>query len=456
MINLLKNEFIKVVKRPATICMVIIIIITSICCVYINKKTNIEYDDIDENWEQEILIQIEAGNNELKNEMLTKEQKDAINYDISWYQMLLTLKIKPSDWRRIPMSEYRNFCLANDINSDEAKKLKNIIEQDDWKSYFRSQDEEKKRELSRTDIKPYEREQVELDLEISELRYKYDVKPCLGSEWKNDTVVEYSVLKSNLLGNKYFPNNSDYKLTQEQKKEKENQAEMCLYRIKNNIKDNEPISLAGYLSLYTISSEILLAFLVYMFSYIFYIEYKNNTIKQLVISKYPRRKIYISKLLSVCVVAFIFVLLQFLISLIAGSIIYNGELHPKLIIVNNSVISINFIVYILLKYFLIFINILCYAFFAQMITIFVKSAIFGIVLPLCINFLINPLAAYLSAQYKFNFVKYLPSASFDLTQFLDGEVTISGIHLTSSLITIIIWLFCCIAIGNYFFKNDEV
>ena len=353
------------------------------------------------------------------------------------------------------MSEYRKYCLADDTNSEEAKKLRTLIEQDDWKSYFKRQDEERKKELSYQDIKPYEYDQIKLDLYISELRYKYNVKPNLGSEWKNDLIIKYSGLKSDLLGYKYFPYSKEYKLTQEQKKEKENEAKMYLYRIKNNLKDNDQISYAGYLSLYTVASKVLLVFIVFLFAYIFYLEYKNNTIKQLMISRYSRTKIFISKLLSICAAAFIFVLLQLLISLIVGSLFYSGNLHPKLIVVNDSVVSLNYIAYLFIKYFLIYINILCYAFFALMITIIVKSAIFGISIALCMTFLINPLLEYLSKNYSFTFVKYLPSISFDLMQFLDGKVFIPGTNFISAIIIIIAWLVGCLFISNYFFNKDE-
>lgn len=189
-------------------------------------------------------------------------------------------------------------------------------------------------------------------------------------------------------------------------------------------------------------------------------EYSKGTIKQLLIKPYSRGKILLSKYITCLMVFGIFVLFYFILSVVAYGFVgsYSDYLNPIVVydFVSNSIKEYNLIVYCLLHLLALlpqYLIILSLSFFAS--TIVANTSV-----AMIISFISYFAGSIINVLIEANNIKYLawfPTMCWDLTSYLFGGISSFqysslGLSITVSLIVLLV----LIIISFGLFKKKDI
>lgn len=454
MINLIKNEILKVFKRRKIWIILIILFIYTIFINFINKRVDIENNNYHDSY-------IETLKEDLKNIDIKTDLYlyiDILN-QIENYEFLENYDKNSWEYYIAEQKAYNYISIINNIkytDNDKKSLEKANKEFEQFKEKLKGTWEEYTIEEIKTLEQEYSNYEEMDDYKELELRLKYGIP--YGKDKLNEALTNYITSLNNLKGLQKKNMTYDEKKYYE---EMEKTYYTSKYMIENKFNEPKDLSARGMLLSLLNNYELFIVVTVCLIaSSIVSEEFNKGTIKLLLVRPYSRIKILLSKyitvILSVLFMIFITIFLQYIVGLIffgpkslsSGVIIYNYITHAvkEISIFRNIIITIltKLPVYILLGTFAF-----CFSTLINNTGISMAISIVGYIAAEIIN----------SAAYYFNikWLKYFVTLNWNLSDYLYGKTpSLKGTSLTFSIIMCLIYLLVMIIPTFIYFKKKNI
>lgn len=392
--KLIKNEFIKILKRKRLYLIILLMIIMMSCITLFKSMKETKDDSILLKEKNDLEIELSNYDAEyLKTEYLEDYLSCITKLDI----VKLKLEFGENSWQSNVVADYYNFyTLRYNINLStyenkkdiesvkKYNKLVDLLKNKDWKAFARYE----------IDVLNEEGNQAE----VEKLQFRLEKDVSFETSFLDEAVKEYFVNKEMI---KEYENRNE--LTYEEKlkyQELKESIEIDKYIIdsRKDIKNKEGIR-GEIINFYENYNLLLLLIIIGISSIIIIDEFKTGNIKNILILPKKRWKIYISKLITCFVLSivlyFIIGIIHFLISLIIyGS---KGLDIPSVIYMpdKNKIITFNIILLylynLLLNLPLIIANILFLCMVGVIFNEYIETEIFSLLFLSCGTLLIDKL-----------------------------------------------------------------
>lgn len=346
MINLIKNELIKIVKKKSFIIMLLIVVGYAFLTNFIYKTIFELTTDFD--FEQTISLDGEEDL-EYKVDYETEKELESLTskYDKTSWQYNYA---EENAYNYIYEIKSYEMGLTNDKETYEQEKenyeaLKNDLDNKDWKDIVKEEKLEYEKALEVADDK--EKETIKVHIEALELRLEKNIS--FAKTEMNQILTNYEYNKINLLD---FPNVDS--LSKEQKEMYYQLREEMLtdkYSLDHGVNVGESSnSRTIFVNFFSEYAFIILIMVFVVAGPIMSNEYSNGTIKLLLTRPYTRTKILLSKYFTVLISIIFSILIVLLIQLLVGGIVldFNSLKIPAVVYssVTDSLTSYNLITYI--------------------------------------------------------------------------------------------------------------
>ena len=478
MINLIKNEFIKLRKRKNFRILLLIltgvILLNTVIYKYAYNDNDIHssyYYYYDENY-------IESELSSLKKE---NEQTRTYYLSLKTEQKLLEIsnRYNSNSWQFELIHSYY-YIFENYVEAVEFSGNKEAItaynemiakfDADDWK-YFVNKDKEKieseleeiilslSNTIDKKEIAAYESQKANLLLarEIANLRLDKNIS--FENNYLNRALINYENARIQLLSLE----NTD-EMTREQEQTIQNlEEEMTInkYIVENGIDHFKEDNLRGMLSSCMSSNLfIILVILVVAGSTIISDEMQKGTIKLLLIKPHTRNKILASKFLVLMLLIPTLIIFTFVVQFIIGAIFFGVSSIGDPILIyhfaNEAVFTLNIVAKYLLDFVLVLPQIILLATLAFALGTIFTTNILGITVPLLGLFgyeLINLVAT----TFNVHILKYFVTMNWDLSLFTFGKLApMTGMNLILAIILCFIYLIIMLVVSFVVFKKRNI
>lgn len=205
---------------------------------------------------------------------------------------------------------------------------------------------------------------------------------------------------------------------------------------------------------------IIIIILIIFSSTIFNNEFKNGTIKNLLINKYKREKVWLAKIIVLMIMLILMVILGVIAATIVGGLVFKEtgfDIQTLIYNFNNGTIyTVNCLVMFLIKFlmklplFLVIISLS--VFIGNVVLNPAISIVITIIIALFGNIINN-----IAIENQIDFLKYIVSVAVSFPEMVLGKLpAIYGVDLFSCIITVVIFIYITI-VGSYIiFKNKEI
>ena len=483
MINLIKNEFIKLLKKKSIYIVLIITLLFVVLINFLYKYTsNNSYsryfeDDID--YYSQCLKSLDSNNpDEVEAYADIKTQLDIVTliskYEFdTWQANIIPEKLGSS----IGSINYYTYIEKNETALANAKqeydKLVEILDSNNWKYFANIElkelnekiNLEENAKLAITDKSSLEESNYilniyKIDKQVLEWRLSKDIS--YDNSFLNTALNDYANYSKHILSYER-DNDSTYSEKLEYYNSLE-RANINKYYIENNITnirddDNRDI-LINLLNEYEL---FILIFIIMISGSIVSDEFNKGTIKLLLIRPYSRLKILLAKFLTCLCMFILFIVFIFISQLLVGGIIQGfGSLNVPAVIYNYNTHNIETMS--IIKYLIInicakspmFLLLITLAFTIS--TLFTNSAL-AIALPL-LGYMVSSIINQLIAHALLKDIKaplYFVTPNWNLTSYLFGGLpSFEPINLRFSILVCLSYFLIMIFISCYVFKKRNI
>lgn len=483
--NLIRNERLKLYKKPSTwILTGIIVALTLVGLVFSHLLlgSSYEYD-----WKRDYESNLEYAAMELKE---NPDNLDAA-YRVEYYTYLLDKEISPSDWRASAAESYfqtkygltdenpenggEGTAALDEETRAEMEALKTMIDNNDWRAYVQKQIDE----LNASDA-PIGEDEKQAEIEMYNLYLTYDVPPSSDS-WYSDRLQDWRYQEIQSIYNNKLAlirgESNGALLTKNQRAQLEQANEVSIQRLATNA---EPVSSTSFLGLLesTVSSMELVTLLLIVFAGgIISTEFSTGTVKLLLITPHRRKKIFWAKAVILLEITLITVVSVFVLSFLISGLFtgFKGIGQMQVMTLFGQVVHFPYLLYIVMKMLLLMLPVLAYGALALMLSAVTRKSAVAIAVSLLLMFGSEIIIALISAytQYgggvipgiKFLFFAntslgtYLPSASGTISAIMGTPtgMTVDGsMTLGFSVAVLLIYTVCFLWIARDSFCRRDV
>lgn len=450
MVNLIKNEFYKVLKKKSTVIILIIfllyIVLTNVLVKYMSSYNNYDYR-LDESYINTIKEEIKTMN---PNSDMYLDYKT----DIEYYE--LAKKYDKNSWQAFIIErDFYNYIYQVNVYKygtaaqkatvegnpeEEYKKQLDKLNRNDWKEYVNEEIKLVDEELiiakqQYEDIKQFnenvETKEVQeardrvnvLEQKKEFLQYRLDKSIPYGRNFINNAIT----IRETNVGLNYDYNRNGISYTEKvqlQTQISQNEKAKYIIDTQKDI-DNQNNLRAILMDVYAGYSIFIVVFIVMIAGTIVSSEFDKGTIKMLLVKPYERWKILLAKyVVSIVMTVFIMAFTAIAQTLIGGVILGFDSLADPAVVYNfntNTLVSENVFKYLLIETAAklpMYILLTTLAFTVSVL--FTNSAV-AIVLPILGNIaggIINTIAI----SYEVKQLKFFPTLNWDFTEFLYGKL----------------------------------
>lgn len=451
MLRLLRVELKKIFSKKS---IYVIWSLMFLFCILNNVLFYTDYD-YDGNYKYQEDDNLKAEKEKLEKEinLYSKDNPNEVNMYITLKTKLdiISLKEKYSyhSWQYNKINSYlydviyqvNYFTYVEDDNANrdvEKKKYEELVsklEKNDYKYFLKIDINELENVISDLEEEYKEnddierKKKIEQDLNINKfnlsiLKYRLRENIKEDNSYLNKALEDYQESYKVLdgyrkLGNMTYLDKVDYQ-------EKLGKVKVAQYILKNKININKQNTLAYQLRTIIDDYEIFFVILVLMVSScIICDEFKDGTIKLLLIKPYSRCKILLSKYLTTIIVVFVSILMLIIMQFVVGGIVFKFEsLNVPVVIYNfntSKLIEYSIVEYMLIRiavkvpFLLVLIGI------SMFLSILFNNLIISITMPLML-YMFSPTLMYLTEQYKLYFMRYLININWNLENYLFGKL----------------------------------
>lgn len=505
---LIKNERLKLYKKPSTWILMGIIVGFMLLGIVITQTFTSTNGSIAASWKEDYNSQLQkytVALNGNPNQPALKSKVECLTY-------LINHEISPSDWRTDAVTEYYNlkYGIANaalseagssgkysgymengtadtmpsvsESNLDPAKteqqmkQLMTVIENNDWRTYIRQRIDD----LQSGAVVSASKAEKEVDIEICNYYLDNDIMPVSNSS-SNSAVYTYGqnqnndMWKSNLIQtireNKLcILRGEDAQgslLTYTQSKKYQKEIDVDFDRLKTDTKPIQSNSFLGLMESSASSLGLLSIMLVVIASSSIANEFSTGTIKLLLITPHKRKKIFWAKTVLLVEVSAIAAAAAFLLSfLISGAYTgFSGIGSMQVVSLFGKILRIPYLLYVLFLYLLSMLPVLTYGALALMMSAVTRKSGVSIAITLVLlyggNIIMSILAAF-SSNKVLPGVKFLLFANTSLENYLSSSsaaqmgVLDNTMTLGFSVVILLIYMACFLWIARDSFCRRDV
>lgn len=454
--KLVQNEYIKVLRRISTWIMLILIVLASLGLFVVSLIAQNEMSKDRQRYNPSV-YQEGQYDNEISYQ---KEAKpDGYEQRIEVLEFLRDQKVPYGDWR----NQAADDMVAAKVQADTAKDagqdtatvnaLKKTAE--DYNTAVRNNQWEAYYGLKLAAVKNDSTLSAETkDAQKWQYQYRLDhkIKPD-SSDWKSNLIDSTGVLKAQA-ASLQEQQKSGAAPDMEKLNKMDSQIQTSLYRLEHNI----PIDVAsaglthpqggslGFWDVFASSSKMIslisLLIIVIAGSCIAN-EFSSGTIKFLLINPVKRGKILFSKYVMAISLAYLMLILFYLMNVLFGVIFYGagGMGIPYLYLVGGTVHSYPAFLYVAWQYLLASVDILVMATLAFAISSLIRSSALAIGVGVFAMLGGKTLILFLKQALKFDWARYLIFANTDLSSILDGSSMFAHQSVQFALIVVAVHLF---------------
>lgn len=455
MIQLIKNEMEKLLKSPVSYLLIIV------TCAIIALYSVLLYsgfrddEDTDVNWKAKLSSEISSMEEYIKDPTSDNGMVENAKFDIMIAEYKIENNIPPSDWRNYVVPLYIE---SRELEkSEDIEKYLSMITKDDWMAMCRLNDENTKDIMSNDETDSYRYKLNELDLLENKLRYEYNIKPTYKKEWKNDALVKYITNCRSILKSESFIAIKGDLLSDVEVEKLKNENQILLYKIKHNVADIAENSLGNlYANSFQLGIIVVLAGIT-IICYLITTEYSNGTLVKLLSYPFKRWKIISSKLIATIIFTVVITIVFVSTALAVGYIHFGfSDIPSYLTVQNGSVVELNYYIYLLLKVICILIQAIIYISIGLCLSVWFENIGVSMGITFIIALASPWVITYLSSNLEIGWMKYVPSASFDMGQFIENKYVAVGLSpefsslVNISVVTFMLWM------GYHQFITEDV
>ena len=479
MINLIKNELIKIAHKKFIYILSIIVLVVLFCSVnfeknYINNDNQI-YLENDYNYYK----------NNLENYDLSSRE-EAVLYaeDLSMLQTLEFLKkydSKSPEYYYIDTEvngalnqlNYAKYVtkISDDISNYQIiyENMLNKLNNFNWKNDLIEEREQYRKQIieienamniSGVDTLTLEKEIKLLQINIKAINYRIDYEIPYAYTDTSQLIDDY--LSS---ANNYFSVKNKEKMYKNrdellQSREILSKYKISEYKLENKmIYDGTKNELGELIiSLFKYVDTIILLVIIIISGAIIADEFNKGTIKQLLIKPYSRVEILTSKIIAAILFLFLFLIFYYMVNIFAYCYLYDdfSIIFGNTIVYNfdtNKVEIINLIVYCLVNFIAIFPQYLIIFLIVLFVGVFSTNVVAAISSGLGVFFLSDVLSYSVSQKIA----SWIPILCWDFTPYLFGGISANGYATFSKSAFICLVTIILLLIGTYLiFKNKDI
>ena len=485
MINLIKNELVKIFNKKSTYIMFTFILIFVSITNYIYKS------ELDENGNYKVEYYDNSYINYLKEELDNikmdednKEYEISVRTDIMKYELIE--KYGVNSWQSYIIENNMNYLLEGIIRCryyEEDKDLLNTYE-DEYNLFIEKLDSNDYKYFINLEIESVNNKKEELNNNITytdELRKQMNIQYDLELEVLNyrlENNIDYSDSYINTALDRYLNSAKIVKTKTLEEAIKENELHKeynFLYQYYNEVSNmnvnkyimdkklnvNKINDTRGILINFFNEYEIYILFAIIMFSAgIVSSEYSKGTIKQLLLTPYTRIQVLISKYITCILMALFTIFITVLMQLIVGAFTFGLSTINIPVVVynfNNSVIeTYNVFHYLLIQILAKIPMIILIIFIVLLVSVITSnnalSMVFGIIL-----YIGTPIVSSIAMYSKMRFLNMLILPHWDFSKYLFGMISEnSNINLTMSIMLSIIYLVVAVIPSFVIFNRKDI
>ena len=484
MINLIKNELIKIFKKKTIYITLILvlafIIFTNVMYKYSGSQGNYYFEYSTEYIEslKDDLSKLDP--NEISDNTIYIDIKSEID------MAEISNQFKSGGWQQQIINE-RLGTYVREKNSNEyglekdpgkvqelEEKIQEIIEklkEEDWK-YFAEEDlkeakinletleNQKAQAVDKQEIASLENqiENAKIDKEAAEYRINQNIK--YGYDYLNQALTDYKTWAKTVNDQKQNLENLSYEEKQQYNTSVE-QMNLSKYILDTKIDIENQESLKGILQNFISQYGILIVVIIVMIAgTIVSEEFNKGTIKLLLVKPYSRKKILLSKFITSIIILIFTIAIILIMELIVGGIIFGFDSLAEPVVKYNfntqSIQELNVFVYLgiqILAQMPMLILLLTLAFAIS--TIFANNAL-AITISL-LGYMSGMIINQLIILYNLKPMKYFVTMNWDLTQYLFGNLPyMEGMTLACSIVVDIIYLIIMLIPTLIIFKRKNI
>ena len=487
MIKLLEVELKKIFKHKS---IYIVWCLMFIFCLLNNVLYFTDYDD-EGNYKYQNIEnlddEINALNEELKNYDKANEKQITMYITIKTKLDILNLKKEfPSNsWQYKKLNDYLYDTIYQINNYKYNEKNEKILEEfndkyndiikrlkfDDY-SYFLNNEITEKNNIINNLLDEYNN--------IEDEKIKKDLKEKIDQEKFNLKILNYRINHNikedssylNIALDKYQENYKTVKFYEKLKTKKTHEEKIIYmnalketktsqYIIENKQNVNKVNNLNYQLRTIVDDYEIFIVILILIVcSTIICEEFKDGTIKLLLIKPYSRGKIILSKYLTSIIVILISILLLIITQFILGTLMFGLEsLNIPVVVFDFNkmeLLTYNVFWYMIIRIIVKLPFILIMITITNFIAVITSNTLVSITLPLML-YMFTPSLVYFIKQYKLEFIKYFVNINWNIEDYLFGMISdVSYINLEFSLLILGIYFISLLGLMFIIFKKKNI
>lgn len=408
------DENIKTWKKFSTKLAIILIILAlvgvlGLVKVMQNINANTEIANSVFDWRTETKTEIESLTKTLAEENLDEITKRNLQIELEKCQLAIQYDINQYNdyWK----SDILNQVVAlkqEQGKENEALKLIEILEKDDFAGYIEIQKEIAKKSLENKEISQQEYDD---NISVFDLQAKYEIGKNIEDQyWKRVLLNEIKSSKSSLRTGIDYKTNKV--LTVEQKQEHEDNIKLNIYRLENNMPPIEYVD-ENYRMIFDTMAPMFVTSVIAIFAMIIAggaisSEVSTGTIKFWALTPNKRWKILTAKILSLLFYIVTITLVMSLLTVACSNIFFDTNGNEYLYVKNGNVEKIENTLFMIEYYFAKIIPIIIFALFALMLSVITRNTSVAVSLSVA-TYMGNGIAmTIINSFIKKDWIKFVP------------------------------------------------
>lgn len=466
MINLVRNELFKVIKKKGFIIMIIVMLAYALLTNFIYKTLSSYIFESEEYVNEDYAEMYDVNNRE----ELPYYVEEKTSYDLyklrenykkdSWqYNYLVQTDAYDILYR---INSYENKLTLNEEDYKSAKEEYDVflkqLELDDWHKIVENEKKSYEDDLA-TEENDRVKKELEIHIEEQNIRLEKNISYETGS--LNDSLEKYIDSKIALLE---YDDKDISKMSDEEKSNYYNVREQFLsneYALEHDVDINTIGNLRTIMGSFFNEYLLMLVIMIFMIAgSITSQEFSKGTIKLLLLKPYSRCKILLSKYITVILSIIMAFVIMLLIQLVVGGIFFGfGSLSDPIIVYSNisdSITVVNIFNYVFMN----FIGLLpCFLLLATLAfaasTLFTNTSL-AVVIGF-VGYIGGNMISELLVSLKYWWIKYIFCFNWDLTPYIFNYYpSIKGVSLVFSIIVCVIYLLLLLVPTFIFFKRKDI
>lgn len=498
--NLIRNERLKQYKKVSTWIILGVVVLIMALVLVISKLANSASSYYQPSWQEVYTSEIAQYEAQAKDAEDTQTSSQAIQwqYRADAYRYLLENQIEPQDWRAdVVLSRYDNLAQVESCKAQlqteglseedraviaaELERYQRLADEDairlsnsDWKDYVRS-------EIATAQTGDFESEaEKNVQVEIWQMYLDYTIEPFSSeyldnswkyakveteNSWKLDELRSIREMKLALLRGE---NEYGQPFTSTTRANYEQEIEIATTRLSTNTAPVEPDSFLSYMDLSTSAISLLSIVMIVLAGGLIAGEFGGGTIKLLLITPHKRRAVFWAKAALVLELSLIGLAAMFVVAFVLSAILggLQGIAGMQVVAVFGHVVRLPYLLFIVCKYLLFLLPVLCYAALALMLSAVTRKSAVSIAVPLLLMYGCQMVLAVIAALGKvIPGLKFLLFANTGLENYFSGvsimTMGMSGtvdpsMTLLFSVCVLLVYLGCFLFIARDSFCRRDI